>query len=209
MIRVTCQCGSRGQVPDTHAGKQIKCRKCGSMIAVPRQLSQDDTEPKPAAPRNEADPLDFYGDTPDTSEPIHPLSGLIWAGVGVLLFWIAIYVAREAVHRYAEVVAAVAFFTAILGPAVLYLVYDRRKYNRSKKYGHFGYDSWRAMRRARLLAFVLTFVAVGSLISGVLSRAKGKTGTPEATPKLNPVGTPNEIPREKDAPAPPASRPKE
>jgi hypothetical protein len=47
MIRVTCQCGSRGQVPDTHAGKQIKCRKCGSMIAVPPQEPLIESAPEP------------------------------------------------------------------------------------------------------------------------------------------------------------------
>jgi hypothetical protein len=37
MIRVSGKCGSRGQVSPTLAGKQIKCRKCGGIIAVPAQ----------------------------------------------------------------------------------------------------------------------------------------------------------------------------
>jgi hypothetical protein len=61
MIRVTCQCGSRGQVPPTHAGKQVKCRKCGSMIAVPRP-----TAPPPEAPSSSRRVADNPWDDIDT-----------------------------------------------------------------------------------------------------------------------------------------------
>ncbi|OAI47177.1 hypothetical protein AYO44_10005 [Planctomycetaceae bacterium SCGC AG-212-F19] len=58
MIRVTCQCGFRGQVPPNFAGKQVKCRKCAGMIAVPRSAP-------PAAPQ----PVDMLEEIEPASQP--------------------------------------------------------------------------------------------------------------------------------------------
>ena len=34
-MRITCRCGFVGEVPSSYAGKQVRCRRCQAMIAVP------------------------------------------------------------------------------------------------------------------------------------------------------------------------------
>jgi hypothetical protein len=82
MIRVSCKCGSRGQVPPTHAGKQIKCRKCGSMIAVP--TVQAVPIEKPAAQASPFANLDSPGISGDES-PYRADPGPRYPGCMILL----------------------------------------------------------------------------------------------------------------------------
>ena len=43
LIKVTCQCGQRFAVKSEHAGKKVKCRGCGEVVAVPVATKADST----------------------------------------------------------------------------------------------------------------------------------------------------------------------
>ena len=49
-LRVSCQCGVALNVPETMAGKGVKCPKCQSVIAVPASASTNPTKTQPAKP---------------------------------------------------------------------------------------------------------------------------------------------------------------
>ena len=60
-IKVRCECGAGLTVPDTAAGKRIKCRKCGSPVAVPGGGQQKKAARKKAArPQADVHDEDFY-----------------------------------------------------------------------------------------------------------------------------------------------------
>ena len=41
-IAVTCQCGKKYNVQDSHAGKKIRCKECGESVAIPAAVQEDD-----------------------------------------------------------------------------------------------------------------------------------------------------------------------
>lgn len=49
-LRVSCQCGVALNVPETMAGKGVKCPKCQSVIAVPASASTNPPKTQPAKP---------------------------------------------------------------------------------------------------------------------------------------------------------------
>lgn len=52
-LSLSCPCGAKLNVPDTAAGKRVRCPKCGDPIAVPADI--DDEPVPPARPRRRAD----------------------------------------------------------------------------------------------------------------------------------------------------------
>lgn len=76
-IRVVCdQCQAKYLIPDEHAGKKMRCKKCGEICPVPSgsRPSKAPTGPakkpsKPSKPKAPAaDEFDDYGDGPDDDE---------------------------------------------------------------------------------------------------------------------------------------------
>lgn len=49
-LRVSCQCGVALNIPETMAGKGVKCPKCQSVIAVPASASTNPPKTQPAKP---------------------------------------------------------------------------------------------------------------------------------------------------------------
>ncbi|MDR1962730.1 MAG: hypothetical protein LBQ50_03015 [Planctomycetaceae bacterium] len=47
MITFTCLCGKKYQLPDRHAGREVRCNQCGNPLIVPHQSQAEPTEVLP------------------------------------------------------------------------------------------------------------------------------------------------------------------
>ena len=83
-IRVSClACNRSGTVPDTHAGKTVRC-KCGGLIAVPEVLAWSGIEDAPPAMTQQ---VVIHGSQRDFPHAVHGVLTLLTCG-----FWLPVWV---------------------------------------------------------------------------------------------------------------------
>jgi hypothetical protein len=76
MIAIECKCGNGYQLDDKHAGRRLRCRNCGAVIAVPALVmstshsENEQSTPKPAISPSNHYPAEPGSDTPKTPDEI-------------------------------------------------------------------------------------------------------------------------------------------
>jgi regulation of enolase protein 1 (concanavalin A-like superfamily) len=76
-IVFSCECGKQFRAQEKHAGKQMRCRRCGATITIPQLSTADEiedvTDTQPAAPVADAlSEIVVSLDTPDADKPRDP-----------------------------------------------------------------------------------------------------------------------------------------
>ena len=122
MADIICPlCGFSGQIPDQFLGKQVKCRKCASMITVPVQQPPVEAEAKPAAPPGNAN-LFAFDNSPNTGDQTgRRLSARVKRGL-VFAFFVSVVAILVGLRRllvYGEALFDASFMIVLGGAALV------------------------------------------------------------------------------------------